>query len=105
MWIDLIEPEMWPLLCMAARPSTDIRLIAFLRRTGLGFVRDLRDRLATNDPLEDDDLDERPTGILSLDLMLYLQQFFFWNNALTMLIMILSIVLASIKLLSIKIQK
>ena len=31
-------------------------LIAFLQRTGLGFVRDVRDRLATDDLPEGDNL-------------------------------------------------
>ena len=42
-------------------------LITFLRRTGLGFVKGVHDRLATDDA-EVDDLDVGPIGSLSLDL-------------------------------------
>ena len=42
-------------------------LTTFLRRTGLGFIRDVRDRLAKDDP-EVDDLDVGPIGRLSLDI-------------------------------------
>ena len=56
-------------------PPPDIRfdmdqipaLTTFLRRTGLGFIRDVRDRLAKDDP-EVDDLDVGPIGRISLDI-------------------------------------
>ena len=56
-------------------PPLDIRfdviqipaLTTFLRRTGLGFVRDVRNRLAKDGP-ELYDLDVGPIGRLSLDL-------------------------------------
>ena len=56
-------------------PPPDIRfdmaqipaLTTFLRRTGLGFIKDVCDRLAKDDP-EVDDLDIGPIGRLSLDI-------------------------------------
>ena len=42
-------------------------LISFLRRTGLGFVKETSDGCATENP-ETDDLDVGPIGHLSLDL-------------------------------------
>jgi hypothetical protein len=42
-------------------------LTTFLRRTGLGFIKDVRDRLAKDDP-EVDDLDVGPIGHLSLNI-------------------------------------
>ena len=42
-------------------------LTTFLRRTSLGFIRDVRDRLAKDDP-EVGDLDVGPIGRLSLDI-------------------------------------
>ena len=42
-------------------------LIQFLRRTGLGFVRFVKDKLAT-DESEIDDIDVGPIGGLALDL-------------------------------------
>ena len=53
-----------PTSCMT---HNEYRPISFLRRTGLGFVKETSDGCATDDP-ETDDLDVGPIGHLSLDL-------------------------------------
>ena len=58
-------PTQHPLSCFDSRKTAN--LIQFLRRTGLGFVRYVKDKLAT-DESEIDDIDVGPIGGLSLDL-------------------------------------
>ena len=56
-----------PLLCFDSRKAAN--LIQFMRRTDLGFVRFVKDKLATaSDNSEINDIDVGPIGGLSLDL-------------------------------------
>ena len=58
-------PTQHPLSCFDSRKTAN--LIQFLRRTGLGFVRFVKDKLAT-DESEIDDIDVGPIGGLFLDV-------------------------------------
>ena len=58
-------PTQHPLPCFDSRNTGN--LIQFLRRIGLGFVRFVKDKLAT-DESEIDDLDVGRIGGLALDL-------------------------------------